>query len=106
MPNLNYTSIAAVYAVEQLVEAQNLVDAVSVTHPILPIIKDNGHWNNPLDFTRENSLKGTKAVVPVLTALGDAEGVTKSGQYTPMSLTETSSGLVSYAEYPFTTYRG
>jgi hypothetical protein len=102
--NPNY-NLQQVYAVEQVIDSQNLTDAISTSHPLLATLLQNGAANNPLSFTVEDSLMGLKAVAPILGAVGNAEGVTKAGQYTAMSVTEASSANVNFAEYPFSTYR-
>jgi hypothetical protein len=102
--NSNYT-LQSVYAVEQVIQANNLTDAISDSHPLVDVLFKNGAVNNSLDFTVEDNLRGLKAVAPILGTVGNAEGVTKAGQYTAMSISEASSGDVNFAEYKFATYR-
>lgn len=101
MANTNYT-FRSVFALEHALTGK-ASDIAVATHILLALLVEQGRANK--GFVRIPSLKGTKAVLPVITRVGNAEGVTVAGSYTPMSVGQHPDNDPTLVEFEFAHYR-
>ena len=105
MANANY-AIPATFAIEQVLPTK-FTHIAAGSHPFLAkILGRKAEVPSPEFMIENRSFGGTKLLMPISATLTTVEGVTKSGMWTDLSISEPGSGTASHAEYNFASYRG
>lgn len=99
MANYNWPEV---WAVENLVTPE-WADAISTSHILVAMLKKGSNWNS--GFQRVDDITGSRAILPIITSLGNAEFVTRAGMYSEMSYSATADGAFDFAKYEYTNIR-